>query len=197
MRELAVRRPTWLIEYDASLTGIGVQIFSLDEDLNEDLRFAIGLDLDFGLESQSKYQNTMEFIAIVTGLGILAREGIHNAWIRLRGDSTSSLSWAKKESFKSGPSESAALAFLVLGRYRQLFIEDGDHLKGILNVKCDKLSRGVKVEEMGFPPLVTRRVVEGENLHKFLTLCDPKRRAVTEVEINSLVGELKELVELM
>jgi hypothetical protein len=108
--EMVPREALWLIEYDGSLTGLGIRIFELDSQGDETLKIAVGVNTPFGLRGEIWYQNTMEFWAIVAGLALVKREGVSGAWIRLRGDSTSSLSWATEESFKVGSSESTALA---------------------------------------------------------------------------------------
>ena len=142
MMDLVIRMASHLIEFDASLTGIGLRIFEVDSEGEEVLIIVSGFETGFQLEGQARYQNTMEFTAVVMGIGFLVKEGITGAGLRLRGDSTTSLVWSTEESFKAGPSENAAAAFLVLGQVSQNFVESGDHLKGIWNTKCDRLSRG-------------------------------------------------------
>ena len=90
--EMVPREASWLIEYDGSLTGLGIRIFQLDSRGEETLKIVAEVNTPFCLQGESRYQNTMEFLAIVTGLALLKREGVSGAWIRLRGDSTSSLS---------------------------------------------------------------------------------------------------------
>ena len=104
--------------------------------------------------------------------------------MRLRGDSTTSLVWSTEESFKAGPSENAAAAFLVLGQVSQNFVESGDHLKGIWNMKCDRLSRGETPEDLGYETRVIRRVEDSAPLTRLLQLCNPKTRYESKEELD-------------
>ena len=190
MSDLVSRPEEYLIEYDASSTGIGLRIFSLDKKGAEKLTFVMGFDTDFDLKGNSKYQNTMEFTAVVMGMTLLASEGISHAGVRLRGDSTTSLVWATEESFKAGPSENAAAAFLVIGKASQNFVECGDHLAGVKNTKCDKLSRGKIPEELGYNTRLIRHLEDIPAMVSILRLCNPTVRHITEEDIGTHWREL-------
>ena len=131
-----------------------LKIFQLQG--SEVLKFASNLDFD--LQSQAKNQNSMEFLAVVAGMALLSNEGYTGVGVRLRGDSTTSLVWAEEESSQAGPSESAALAFMTLVRMTHIYVVDGTHLRGVLNVDCDGLSRGLKEENI-YPSDVIRSLV--------------------------------------
>lgn len=53
------------------------------------------MDVPFNTSSDSSYQNTCEFMAILLGLLLAHFMKLHNFRYQLIGDSTSSLSWAK------------------------------------------------------------------------------------------------------
>jgi len=54
----------------------------------------------FILETDSSYQNTAEFIAVVAGVALLVRRGFCNKSLHMKGDNVSSLRWGKDERFK-------------------------------------------------------------------------------------------------
>ena len=158
----------FLIEYDSSLTGLGVRIFQLGGmgRREETLVIVAGLDTPFQLKGDSSFQNTMEFMAVVLGLGLLAKEGVHNARFRLRGDSRTSLAWAKKHRFKPGPSEATASAFLLFNQVCGLCMgeEDNEFILGLINVECDGLSRGKTPAQLGYDPSIIRSILPGDTL---------------------------------
>jgi hypothetical protein len=112
-----VWRPiTYVIEYDASLTGIGHVLSKLEADeVTKSLLKVVKVALPFYLGDDSGFQNSVEFIAVVLGVGCLGTEGVRGASIRVVGDNTSSLAWSVKSSFRDGPSRSAAMCLVSLG----------------------------------------------------------------------------------
>jgi len=187
-----------LIQYDSSLTGLGVLISRIKgEDRSEEsLLMVCSLDTPFQLRGDSSYQNTMEFMGVILGLGLLAREGIHNARFRLRGDSKTSLAWAKKHRFKPGPSEATASAFLLFNQICGLWMgeEENEFILGITNVECDGLSRGKTPSQLGYAPSIIRSVVPGDALYQLICLCDPLTRLTNEMEISRLHHKMESLL---
>ena len=95
-----------MFEFDASLTGIGLRIFEIDNEGEEVLIIVSGFETGFLLGGQAKYQNTMEFLAVVMGIGLLVNEGVTGTGLRLRGDSTTSLvhvRWSGQPRSRSRP----------------------------------------------------------------------------------------------
>ena len=63
-------------------------------------------------------------------------------------------------------------------------MESGDHLKGIWNTKCDRLSRGESPESLGYDPSEIRNIADSASLTRLLQLCNnPKKRFNSEEEI--------------
>jgi hypothetical protein len=147
-----VWRPiTYVIEYDASLTGIGLVLSKLEADgVTKSLLKVVKVALPFHLGDDSGYQNSVEFIAVVLGVGCLGTEGVRGASIRVVGDNTSSLAWSVKSSFRDGPSRSAAMCLMSLGDSLGIEIVEGVHVPGLRNVVCDGLSRDKMPAEFGF-----------------------------------------------
>ena len=155
-----------------------------------------GLDTPFQLKGDSSFQNTMEFMAVVLGLGLLAKEGIHNARFRLRGDSRTSLAWAKKHRFKPGPSEATASAFLLFNQVCGLCMgeEDNEFILGLINVECDGLSRGKNPAQLGYDPSIIRSILPGDTLYQLVCLCDPLTRLTDEMAISKLHHQMEGLL---
>ena len=137
---------TFRIEFDASLTGIGI-IFFLVTATGAVPIGAVVADLsplEFG--SEAKYQNTAEFMCVVLAFLVMARRGIAPCRVGLRGDSRSALHWAASQSFKSELICNASVCMvLVAQRFGyQVAEEENQHLPGDLNVQCDDMSRRVR-----------------------------------------------------
>ena len=71
-----------IIEYDASLEGLGVGVGQIVG--NEKTMLCIGeTTFPFDLNHDSSYQNTMVFLAVVTGMAALVRRVVKGATIKL------------------------------------------------------------------------------------------------------------------
>jgi len=193
MRDFCEKRIQFVIEYDASLVGMGIRIFAVEgdeESPTERLLTVTGYDTPFDLQRQSRYQNTMEFMAATIGICILAREGVRNAGVRMRGDSKSSLSWATNEKFKCGPSEGTATLFLMACELTNISVEDSEFLRGVDNTECDKLSRGQSPGDLGYPAHATREIRRGGTLARLIELCDPLQELTKEEQWANLHSEM-------
>jgi hypothetical protein len=159
--QLKHQRPQWVIEYDGSLTGIGIIWFEVSA---AGVETAVGcasidigtLDLVKWAEANgmraSGFQNTVEFMASVIGMRELSRRGHKDVNVTMRGDSKSALSWAEKDAFRSDNVGNAAMAY-VIQRWRSGFeVGCTVHLSHGLtydwNWRCDKLSRGSTREDI-------------------------------------------------
>ena len=148
---VAPRAPGLVLEYDASLTGIGILLREFNPQGEPVLIRAIKLPIPFDLATGgSGNQNTAEFTAIVTGLACLVSLGYSNQGILLKGDNTSSLAWSAAERFQQGPSRPAAMLFMALAVIFDLQVCETLHVPGVVNVICDKLSRDGSYTDCGF-----------------------------------------------
>ena len=171
------RSARYLIEYDASLTGIGVVISTIGSGLDTKQLFcvsAVSLK-DFGLEQESGNQNTCEFIAVVTGLAILAARGVSGAGVKLIGDNTSSLSWCCRERFHSSIGKATSMVFMTIVTFCDLQIVEGVHIPGERNVVPDRLSRDVPYQDLGFADRDFFRVEPQSAVGDAVRACDPGR----------------------
>lgn len=131
-----------IVEFDASLTGIGILWYKRGNNLEEISLGATAVDitwLNFG--SDSSFQNVAEYIGGLIGLIGLIKLGFSNMPVEFRGDSLTALSWAKREKSKGTLVSNAAIVFSLLCIRFQLNVQNTTHISGEENWRCDKLSR--------------------------------------------------------
>jgi hypothetical protein len=96
---------------------------------------------DFGLQCESTYQNTCEFLAVVAGLATLAWRGVRHSAVHIIGDNRSSLAWCQYECFHSTLSRAASMTFMAITTICDIQISDATHIRGLRNIVPDRLSR--------------------------------------------------------
>jgi hypothetical protein len=170
-----------LMCYDASLEGIGVSIYDIT---NQEMKLLLigSYEFSFNLQHQAKYQNIVEFIAVIAGLLMLAKLKLKHKNIKLKGDSVTSLTWSMLERYRSVEGRRSALVFTLLAIAFDLDVVEVEHIPGADNTLHDELSRGVKPSDLGY---------KEDNIMNFsslpysniLELCDP---ASTEYELTEL-----------
>ena len=149
LESFRLRESEFLVEYDASLTGLGIVLYKLKN--NEEVIWkVVSATFPYVLEQDSSFQNTVEFIAIVLAMACLASLGVSNASVRLRGDNVSSLKWSVKERFKGCRCLNAAVVYIAIGSRCDLRVDETVHLPGLQNIVCDRLSRGTPPSVFGF-----------------------------------------------
>jgi len=88
----------YIIMYDASLTGLGVGLYDINE---SQLLVFTAFRLPFSVDSDSSNQNTMEFIAVVSGLLLAWKSNLTIFYYDLHVDNMSSLAWARSNRVNS------------------------------------------------------------------------------------------------
>jgi len=170
--------PAYQVEYDASLSGIGVILRDLREyDAGNPTSGIIGVTgvrFPFDLGQDSKYQNTCEYIGATIGMAMLARLGIRRQTLKLKGDSRASLKWGCKGLFKGTLSRRATFVHILAAVQFELYIGEAEHIEGIRHVWCDGLSRGKTPEELGIPVDRWFNMASDLTLMEILTECDPR-----------------------
>ena len=153
MHTLGQRTPTYLIEYDASLSGIGLILSALDEHKTRRLICAAQISIaDFGFAGDPGKQNTCEFIAVIAGMACLGALGISGVGVKIIGDNESSLQWCANLSFHSQASKTAAIMFMAITTVCDIQVVEREHIRGEWNIKPDRLSRDHSFESQGFGP---------------------------------------------
>ena len=117
-----------------------------------DLLAFTAMVLPFPTTTESRMQNTYEFLAVVLGL-LLARDcGLRSFSYSLRGDSVSSLTWAAGDRAASSLARRANIVFTLVACDIDALVSDTVHVPGKLNVVYDGLSRGASAEEVALNP---------------------------------------------
>jgi hypothetical protein len=163
---------TYCIEYDASLEGLGVGVSAIQGTSLHSIGVG-GSTFPFDLVHDSKYQNTVEFTAVVVGMACLARSGIKDCTVRLVGDSRTSLKWGLTERFKGTLCLAASLVYILLSSHFNLWVSESDHVPAADNWFYDKISRGVSPTELGVAPALILHLQSDADIQQLLQLCDP------------------------
>jgi hypothetical protein len=141
--------PTFLLEVDGCLKGIGCLIYKRGELGEWEAIFAFSWCYEYPLGTDSSYQNSMELIACVMGVACLCWLGFDHESVAILGDNKTSLAWIKAMSFRPGASTSAALCSVLLHRVYSLRVAETEYRKGEHNVLADPLSRGADPFSLG------------------------------------------------
>jgi hypothetical protein len=182
MESFRERKADWVVEFDGSLKGVGYRVFVLKEG-KERLVVSGGCNVPFNLNRRSEYQNAMELTASVVGLMAMVRQGVRGVGVRMRGDSTTVLSWSKGHTFRSDRSLGATMVLVAICEmFDVLVTRDSVHLTSAENYMCDGFSRGMRPdigtgEEGMFESAVPGR---SGTLESILMACNPLTTPQTE-----------------
>jgi hypothetical protein len=177
------RLHTWVAEFDASLTGVGIIWFRLDHLGRECAMAYSSVDITFlGFEDDSSFQNTAEFLGLLLCIHGMHLMGVSHEPTLARGDSVSALSWAKKGSVRSDLAVRAAMLYAMYAVTHETDIVGTTHLSHEDNSRTDILSRPggtwdkVLIEDrQRYTGLLQPDVPFLDlNCHGLLVLCDPK-----------------------
>jgi hypothetical protein len=173
----------WALEFDASLTGLGIIWFRVGSDGDEEAVAYATVDTgSLGLAMDSSYQNFSEFLAALFAIVGVLMLGGQGEPLRLRGDSMSALKWCEKGVVRSGLATMAGVVWGALMMKHEVHVADTVHLKAELNQRTDCLSRGGtwgEVMELD-QRLYGGRLKEGLKridfpAERLLNMCDPRR----------------------
>jgi hypothetical protein len=187
------RKPELVLQYDASLQGIGLILSDITTAETTVLLGIASWNFPFDLQGQSRYQNTVEFIAVLMGLMSFARLGYRSVGIRLVGDNTSSLKWSETERFKGKLSLRATIMYTITGIDFDIDVCETEHVPGVKNVVCDQLSRGVAPTQLGFE---NNGVIlpQDDYVDSCLCLCNPLLELSTHTEVCDLWKTTKNIL---
>ena len=94
--------------------------------------------------TDSSYQNTYEYLAILLGLLLSKRLGLRDGEFAVLGDSRSSLAWVLQGRARSVLCRRASIDFSILALNEAAAILETEYVPSKLNAICDGLSRGVR-----------------------------------------------------
>jgi hypothetical protein len=189
--------PTLVIEFDASLNGIGILYYIPGEERDTLIGSSVIDISSLGFGSEAKYQNSAEFLATILGIEGLKELSIITTSIHLRGDSITALTWASTEKFKGDLVSNAASVFILQGILTGVSVGGVTHLPAEDNWRTDFLSRGGTIEELLIkdPTLDKPKIVHIHKQKEILALCNPKRETVDEKEFRNFWVEIKETLQ--
>lgn len=157
--------PDYIVEFDASLEGCGIILYSLENGLEVHMgafSFSIA-QLRFG--EDSSFQNTAEFVAGVVGLVILSKIGKRDSFVSFRGDSRSALSWLEEGKFRSNVITRAAFLYVHICTSCEYVILESSYLSSAMNYRADYLSRNSIRNEANLSVIV-KELIEFLNPHE-------------------------------
>ncbi len=175
--------PSYKISFDASLQGIGVGIYRVNDN---SLLKVTSYPFPFSLNDESRFQNTVEFIAILVGIWLLRSMNVHDCTLCLEGDSVTALTWGSTERFKGLLNLGAVIAFIMLSTRYNLWICDSIHISGESNVVFDALSRGTSCTDMGFKSECVCDLATDKSFVELIRLCNPNNDYHQGIELLKL-----------
>jgi hypothetical protein len=129
--------PRYVVQFDASLQGIGIVWLELGPDGSERPLGGAAVSIaSFGFGVDSQYQNVAEFMGIVVGVAGLAAglasrgRPFAGEALLLRGDSVSALSWAYRERSVSFLARNALIVFVAVCSALNVWVDAAVHVAG-------------------------------------------------------------------
>jgi hypothetical protein len=178
------REATAVIQFDASLQGLGLLLYERDPATGAERLVGGGVVplLAWGLdEEDSSNQNLVEFMAIVVGITAALTHMPASATrsVILQGDSVTALRWAEMGRVRSDRAARAAVLLVLLLVRGRVQIVKGRHVLAHENQECDLLSRR---DEQGryrsvqdvIPGARDLKLNECTFVKEALGLCDPR-----------------------
>ena len=160
------RPAKYIIEFDASLTGVGILWFHRMENA-EVCRGGGVVNLSrLHFNSDSSNQNLAEFVAALLGVIGLVKLGITVVDIEFIGDSMTALAWPKSNVAKGERATNAAVIFTMLCLKFGIDIKETCHISAKDNYRCDRLSR-LKESGREIISLVADFGFEGDRILRF------------------------------
>jgi ribonuclease HI len=192
----AEKTPTVIIEFDASLQGVGLLYYVLSA--NKEILIGGGSvdisSLEFGTDAA--FQNTAEFTAAVLGIRGLKQLGLTKCSVELRGDSITALSWAESGRFKSDLVGNASSVFILQNIYLEVTINRVKHIAGKDNWRADLLSRKGTIRQLMEKDQLMGSFTQVQlNGDRIIQLCNPRNETNSEAEFISMWLQIRHVLE--
>jgi hypothetical protein len=157
------------------------------------LGFAV-LPSPFVATTDSSYQNTYEYLAILLGLLLSKTMGLRDCVFSVLGDSRSSLAWVGRGRARSGLCRRASIGFSILAVDVAATILGTEYVPSKLNIVCDGLSRGVPPSELGLDESLWVQLPEIGSVVQFIRECDPRLPLITWAQVIDHMGLCHQLL---
>jgi hypothetical protein len=207
-------RPKAFLNMDACLTGLGILVWVRPDDSSWATHFKdgthppsshlaaiLGHNTPFQLHKEAKYQNAMEFIAIVMSMAVLVSLGHRDLSFILQSDSMSALAWSFTERYRSANCLSATLAYLQLAMLAKLDIDETFHIEGKHQFSSDPLSRDVPVlrvcRENHYSRTCIRDLSNNPVLLRLLALMDPTEDFIMCRDLATRWAEFESIIKIL
>eukprot|EP01034_Spumella_vulgaris_P022117 gene22117-28220_t len=182
MRTFLRAKPTYVMNYDASLTGLGVRISRIiPESEQYELMVYTAMSIPFsGIKGDSSHQNMCEYTAVLLGLLLLHQLKVpkHFTYI-LIGDSMSSLAWMLRQSTNSAIAHNAHIGLTTTALNLDALVAEAFWLESEANFVADGLSRGVAGKDLNLPEDLFFPVVEKSVIDQVIHACNPSQKVQT------------------
>ena len=127
----------------------------------------------FVATTDSSFQNTYEYLAILLGLLLSKTLGLRDCVFAVLGDSRSSLAWVLKGRARSTLCRRASIGFSVLAVDVAASIYETKYVSSKDNVVCDGLSRGVHPSQLGLDERLWIQLPETSPSTQYVRQCNP------------------------
>jgi hypothetical protein len=169
----AIRLPTLIFKYDASLLTLAIGVYSRSHDGAPLILLAYtSIDLAFPT-TEARKQNTFEFLTVSVGVLLCQMLNIHHQSCELHGDSISSLAWSQQDRASSTLARRSNIAYTLAAAHNDITVVNCIHIPGKENVVYDGLTRLRTAADVGLPPHLQLFFPPDHPIHTFLLLCDP------------------------
>jgi hypothetical protein len=186
------RSARYVVEFDASLTGLGLLFYAIENGIEVPVAHAQVNITCLGFAQDSAYQNTAEFIGGVFAMRGLYMLGMHREPAIFRGDSTSALSWIQRVGVKSDAAAAAAVVFAYQAIFYGFAGLKTEHQAGIDHTLADSRSRQGTLAELG--PAWAKKPEIDLQAAPLLAICAPGRTFHTDDDLCTFLADVKEEV---
>jgi hypothetical protein len=170
----ALRPPTLIFKYDASLANLSIGIYYRAHRGADHILIAYtSIDLPFPPTTKAGKQNTFEFLTVSVGVLLCLVLGLHHHSCELHGNSISSLSWSQKDRAASTLARRSNIAYTLAATFTDITVTSIVHIPGKENVTYDGLTRERTAADVNLPPQLQVFFPPTHPIHNFLRLCDP------------------------
>jgi len=191
----AEQAPDTRILYDGSLLGLGIVIEKSFSGRWVEVAHA-SLMVGYDNTTDSSFQNAMEYSAFVLGLVLMKERGIPGTYLLLTGDSTTALRWGQTGKTKSEHAFHASILSAILGTRFGVEVVSTEHIPGVDNEVCDRLSRGVLSSNPEFDK-ATIHLSDSPALQLACELSNPYHEISCMSDFLEFWGRAQELMDLL
>jgi hypothetical protein len=189
--------PSYILNYDASLTGLGVRVSrKVDDEDRYTLVTYASMPVPFDcVGTDSSYQNMCEYTAVLLGLLLIHSLGTPKGFSYiLLGDSIASLTWMLKRSTNSVIAHNAHIGLTLISIKLDAQVADAFWLSSEDNFIADALSRGVAGENLNLPQHLHHEIKPFDLIDVYIRACDPSRQYTSPSDTLTVSRQLLQLL---